>query len=89
MTEGLTAAQMRVAELVAAGMTNRETAGALYMSTRTVESHLTKVYREYDVRSRAQLVSALAARSATDDSSSVHARLAGDVSASLRGNTRA
>lgn len=32
------------------------------MSTRTVESHLTKIYREYGVRSRAQLVGALASR---------------------------
>jgi DNA-binding CsgD family transcriptional regulator len=30
------------------------------MSTRSVESHLTKIYREYGVRSRAQLVAALA-----------------------------
>jgi len=60
VTEGLTPAQTRVAELVATGLSNQEIANTLYMSTRTVESHLTKIYREYGVRSRAQLVAALA-----------------------------
>jgi class 3 adenylate cyclase len=46
---------VRVAELVASGMSNREVASTLYMSLRTVETHLTKVYRELGVRSRAQL----------------------------------
>jgi DNA-binding CsgD family transcriptional regulator len=63
VTDGLTPAQERVAELVAAGMSNREIASTLYMSVRSVESHLTKVYREYGVRSRAQLVAAIAADS--------------------------
>src|SRR5207248_2950601 len=53
--DGLTPAQLRVAELVASGMSNREVASTLYMSLRTVETHLTKVYRELGVRSRAQL----------------------------------
>jgi DNA-binding CsgD family transcriptional regulator len=60
VSEGLTPAQTRVAELAAAGLSNQEIASTLYMSTRTVESHLTKIYREYGVRSRAQLVGALA-----------------------------
>ena len=63
---GLTPAQARVAELVAAGMSTREIAGTLYMSPRSVESHLTKIYREYRVRSRAQLATALAARASHD-----------------------
>jgi DNA-binding CsgD family transcriptional regulator len=62
VSEGLTPAQTRVAELAAAGLSNQEIASTLYMSTRTVESHLTKIYREYGVRSRAQLVGALASR---------------------------
>lgn len=62
LSEGLTPAQTRVAELAAAGLSNQEIASTLYMSTRTVESHLTKIYREYGVRSRAQLVGALASR---------------------------
>ena len=64
VSEGLTPAQERVAQLVASGMTNREIASTLYMSSRSVESHLTKVYREHGVRSRAQLVAVLAVRDA-------------------------
>jgi DNA-binding CsgD family transcriptional regulator len=60
-TKGLTPAQTRVAELVAAGSTNAEIARELHMSLRTVESHLTRVYREHGVTSRSQLVAALAA----------------------------
>ena len=60
-TDGLTSAQVRVAELVAAGMSNQQIAATLYMSTRSVESHLTKVYRELGIRSRSQLATALAA----------------------------
>lgn len=60
-TEGLTAAQTRVAELVASGLTNPQIAQQLHMSLRTVESHLSRVYREYGVSSRSQLVGALAA----------------------------
>jgi DNA-binding NarL/FixJ family response regulator len=59
VTEGLTPAQQRVADLVVAGKSNREIASALYMSTRSVEAHLTKIYRALGVRSRAQLVATL------------------------------
>ena len=65
VAEGLTPAQQRVAELAAAGATNREIAQTLYMSERTVESHLTKINRELDIRARAQLATALAARTPT------------------------
>ena len=60
--DGLTPAQQRVAELVAAGMSNREIAGELFMSLRTVETHLTKIYRELGVKSRAQLAATMASR---------------------------
>ena len=60
-TEGLTAAQGRVAALVADGLSNPQIARELHMSLRTVESHLSRVYREYGVSSRAQLVAAFAA----------------------------
>ena len=66
MSEGLTPAQSRVAELAVAGATNREIAQTLYMSERTVEAHLTKVYRELGIRSRAQLAGALAATASAD-----------------------
>jgi ATP/maltotriose-dependent transcriptional regulator MalT len=61
--EGLTSAERRVAELVLAGMSNREIADTLYMSLRTVETHLTKVYRKLGVRSRAQLIATISAGS--------------------------
>jgi len=65
VSEGLTPAQVRVAELVVDGLSNREIASTLYMSPRSVEAHLTKIYREYGVRSRAQLVAALSATPAS------------------------
>lgn len=64
-TGGLTPAQARVAGLVAAGSTNAEIARELHMSLRTVESHLSRVYREHGVTSRSQLVAALASSRAT------------------------
>ena len=67
VSDGLTPAQERVAELVATGMSNREIASTLYMSLRSVESHLTKVYRELGVRSRAQLAASLAAKADASD----------------------
>jgi DNA-binding NarL/FixJ family response regulator len=59
-TEGLTPAQTRVAELAAAGSTNAAIARELHMSPRTVESHLSRIYREHGVTSRSQLAAAFA-----------------------------
>jgi DNA-binding CsgD family transcriptional regulator len=53
--EGLTAAERRVARLVAEGKTNREVAAALFLDDRTVASHLTHVYAKLGVRSRTEL----------------------------------
>ena len=61
-SEGLTAAERRVAELVAAGRTNREVATVLYLTERTIESHLSRVYAKLGVRSRAELAAAWAAQ---------------------------
>ncbi|HET8528482.1 MAG TPA: AAA family ATPase [Gaiellaceae bacterium] len=52
---GLTAAERRVAELVAGGRTNREVARALFLEERTVASHLTHIYAKLGVRSRTEL----------------------------------
>jgi DNA-binding CsgD family transcriptional regulator len=54
-TEGLTAAERRVAALVAKGRTNREVAAELFLGERTVESHLSHVYAKLGVRSRTEL----------------------------------
>jgi DNA-binding CsgD family transcriptional regulator len=53
--EGLTNAERRVADLVAAGQTNREVAAALFLGERTVASHLTHIYAKLGVRSRTEL----------------------------------
>ena len=52
---GLTAAERRVAALVAQGHTNREVSTALFLSERTVETHLSHAYSKLGVRSRAEL----------------------------------
>ena len=52
---GLTAAELRVAKLVAAGKTNREVAAALFLGERTVGGHLTHIYAKLGVRSRTEL----------------------------------
>jgi DNA-binding CsgD family transcriptional regulator len=53
--EGLTAAEQRVADLVAEGRTNREVAAALFLGERTVASHLTHIYAKLGIRSRTEL----------------------------------
>jgi len=53
--EGLTAAERRVAALVAEGRTNREVAAALFLGERTIASHLTHIYAKLGVRSRTEL----------------------------------
>ena len=54
----LTDTERRVAELAAAGHTNREIAAALFMSVHTVEAHLTRVFRTLGVRTRTELARA-------------------------------
>lgn len=51
----LTPTEDRVARLVAAGRTNREIAGALFVSVKAVEANLTRIYAKLDVRSRTEL----------------------------------
>lgn len=53
--EALTPTEQQVADLVAAGHTNREVAARLFISIRTVETHLAAVYRKLGVRSRSEL----------------------------------
>lgn len=51
----LTDSERRIAELVASGMSNKEVADTLYVSVKTVETNLTRVYRKLGIRSRSQL----------------------------------
>ena len=51
----LTDAEGRIAELVAAGRSNRDVAAALFVSVKTVEVTLTRIYQKVGVHSRAEL----------------------------------
>ncbi|WP_024445706.1 ATP-binding protein [Mycolicibacterium iranicum] len=57
---GLSVTEQRVAELAAHGLSNREISTELYLSAKTVEKHLTAVYRKLGIRSRSQLFARLA-----------------------------
>jgi DNA-binding CsgD family transcriptional regulator/tetratricopeptide (TPR) repeat protein len=58
--DALTPSELRVVRMAAAGMTNREIAEALYVSTRTVEGHLTHAFQKLDIDSRRDLAEQLA-----------------------------
>jgi DNA-binding CsgD family transcriptional regulator len=66
--ESLTASERRVAELAADGRTNREIAQSLFVTARTVEGHLTNVFRKLDLDSRDQLRGAIAPVTAAPNS---------------------
>ena len=56
----LTATEQRVADLLAAGATNRDAAAELFVSVRTVETHVASIYRKLGVHTRADLARKLA-----------------------------
>jgi DNA-binding CsgD family transcriptional regulator len=58
--ESLTASERRIAELASQDLTNREIAQQLYITDRTVESHLTSIFRKLRLDSRSELPAALA-----------------------------
>jgi DNA-binding CsgD family transcriptional regulator/tetratricopeptide (TPR) repeat protein len=64
--ESLTPAEAAVAELVAAGASNREVADRLSVSVRTVEHHLRRTYTKLGVGSRSQLAALLGKSSGKD-----------------------
>ncbi|MGH8882003.1 MAG: helix-turn-helix transcriptional regulator, partial [Stackebrandtia sp.] len=55
----LTPTEQRIARLVAEGRTNRDIAQSLFVTPRTVELHLTAVYRKLRISGRAELAHAL------------------------------
>jgi DNA-binding NarL/FixJ family response regulator len=55
----LSGRELEVATLVAEGRTNREIAGALFLSEKTIEAHLTRVFGKHGVRSRAAVAAAV------------------------------
>ena len=58
----LTASERRVAQMAAEELSNKEIAQALFVTVKTVEQHLGRVYRKLDLSSRRQLAGALGAR---------------------------
>jgi DNA-binding CsgD family transcriptional regulator len=62
--ESLTAAERRVGELAAGGATNADIARSLVVTLRTVETHLTSVYRKLGIKRREELAGVLAPEAA-------------------------
>ena len=60
----LTQREDEIARLVAEGATNREIAHLLFLSPKTVERHVSNVFRKVGVRNRAELASRLSGREA-------------------------
>jgi DNA-binding CsgD family transcriptional regulator len=58
-TAELSETERRVAELVAAGHSNKAVAGTLFITVRTVEGNLTRIYRKLGVQSRTELAALL------------------------------
>jgi DNA-binding CsgD family transcriptional regulator len=54
-TDELTAQELHIARLVATGATSREVGGQLFLSPRTIESHLRNIFRKLEITSRRQL----------------------------------
>ena len=60
--DSLTASERRIAEMASGGLSNREIAQSLFVTEKTVESHLGHAYRKLDIRSRSELPQALIRR---------------------------
>jgi DNA-binding NarL/FixJ family response regulator len=59
--DALTPSERRVAQMAANGMANKEIAQALFVTLRTVETHLSHAYDKLEISSRQELTRALAA----------------------------
>lgn len=64
--EALTPAELRAARMAAEGLTNREIAQALFVSAKTVETHLSHAYGKLGISTRAALARALTAEASAD-----------------------
>jgi DNA-binding CsgD family transcriptional regulator len=62
--EQLTPQELQVALVVARGATNKEAGAALFLSPKTIETHLGRVYRKLEVRSRTELAHLLSSEGA-------------------------
>jgi DNA-binding NarL/FixJ family response regulator len=68
----LTPTERRVAELAATGAHNKEIAGALFVSVKTVEANLSRVYAKLGIRSRVELAARLSNPAKTDPTPATH-----------------
>jgi DNA-binding NarL/FixJ family response regulator len=62
-TQGLSPRELQIAKLVTQGLTNQKIAAELYLSVRTVETHLSRVFTKLGVTSRAGVAAMLARES--------------------------
>ena len=72
--DDLTATELRVAEPRRRGLTNREVAKAAFISPKTVEANLARVYRKLGIRSRAELGARMHGREDAAESKNVGKR---------------
>jgi DNA-binding CsgD family transcriptional regulator len=70
----LTAQELAVARLVAAGMSNRQVASELFVSIKTVQFHLTHVYAKLGIGSRGELAAQLREDPAADETADAPSR---------------
>jgi ATP/maltotriose-dependent transcriptional regulator MalT len=63
--EQLTPQELQVALVVARGATNKEAGASLFLSPKTIETHLGRVYRKLNVRSRTELAHLLGSEGAS------------------------
>ena len=57
--ESLTASELRIAEMAATGLTNQQVAESLFVTAKTVENHLGRVYQKLGIHSRDEVADAL------------------------------
>jgi DNA-binding CsgD family transcriptional regulator len=65
--DALTPSERRVTELAAEGMSNREIAQLLFVTTKTVDNHLGRAYTKLGISSRSELPAALRLDPTTGD----------------------
>jgi DNA-binding NarL/FixJ family response regulator len=63
--DDLTAQELQIAQLAAEGLSNREIAQRLFLSHRTISTHLYRVFPKFGITSRAELSAALGRRADT------------------------
>jgi DNA-binding CsgD family transcriptional regulator len=66
-SDELSATEAQIARLAAGGLTNREIAERAFVSPKTVEANIARIYRKLDIRSRAELGRAMAQQAASTE----------------------